>query len=51
MASKCCLYYGAHFERFVAYLNKGTDDEVEQRTREALIEAINNAPQATPPPS
>ncbi|WP_342724629.1 hypothetical protein AAFG07_37445 [Bradyrhizobium sp. B097] len=33
--------------RFVTYLNKGTDDEVEQRTREALIEAINSALQAT----
>jgi hypothetical protein len=29
--------------RFVTYLNKGTDDEVEQRTREALIEAVNSA--------
>jgi hypothetical protein len=40
--------------RFVTYLNKGTDDEVEQRTREALIEAINSALQtsfATPGPS
>jgi hypothetical protein len=37
--------------RFVTYLTKGTDDEVEQRTREALIEAVNSALQtvsATP---
>jgi hypothetical protein len=32
--------------RFVTYLNKGTDDEVDQRTRETLIEAVNSALQA-----
>jgi hypothetical protein len=35
--------------RFVTYLNKGSDDEVDQRTREALIEAVNSALQTVSP--
>ena len=37
--------------RFVTYFNKGTDDEVEQRSREALIDAIKGALNTTTDPS